>query len=71
MVFSGGDILSISLLAVKKIFTDSAYVLTYFHPRDFGETQQPVLPHLPLSRKFKSYVRSQNAESKLVKLGGV
>ena len=68
MVFSGGGYFRLfPYWLLKKFFTDSAYVLTYFHPRDF-DAHQPVLPHLPLSRKFKSYVGLKNAESKLVKL---
>jgi polysaccharide deacetylase family protein (PEP-CTERM system associated) len=43
------------------------YIMTYFHPRDF-DAEQPVIPCLPLSRIFKSYVGLGTAFLKLKKL---
>lgn len=70
LVFSGGGYFRLlPYWMLKKYFTESEYVLTYFHPRDF-DPDQPVLPNLSFGRKFKSYVGLKNAEAKLVKLLG-
>ena len=45
----------------------SGYVMSYFHPRDF-DAEQPMLGHLPLHRKFKSYYGLKSAFSKLERL---
>ena len=42
-------------------------MITYFHPRDF-DADQPMIPNLSASRRFKSYVGLRGAEEKLVKL---
>ena len=42
-------------------------MLGYIHPRDL-DAGQPMIPELPLTRKFKSYVGLKGAEQKLVKL---
>ena len=52
---------------LKKLFTDSEYVMTYFHPRDF-DADQPMIPNLSIPRRFKSYVGLKGAEAKLLKL---
>jgi hypothetical protein len=52
---------------LKKLFDDSEYVMTYFHPRDF-DPDQPMIPNLSASRRFKSYVGLKGAEAKLVRL---
>lgn len=39
-------------------------MMAYVHPRDL-DAGQPMLPGLPLARKFKSYVGLQGAEKKL------
>ena len=40
--------------------------MTYFHPRDF-DFNQPLIPGLSLTRRFKSYVGIKNCKSKLQK----
>ena len=42
-------------------------MMTYFHPRDF-DTGQPVVPGLPLMRRFKSYVGIKGAFKKFQRL---
>ena len=55
IVFSGGGFFRLfPYYLIKKWTTESDYVMTYFHPRDF-DNNQPMLQHLPLMRKFKSY----------------
>ena len=55
IVFSGGGYFRlIPYYLIKKWAAKSNYVMSYFHPRDFDK-DQPVLQHLPLIRKFKSY----------------
>jgi len=55
IVFSGGGFFRLfPYILIKKWTTDSSYVMSYIHPRDF-DFEQPILPHLPLIRKFKSY----------------
>lgn len=43
---------------------DKDYLLSYIHPRDL-DAGQPMVPGLPLARKFKSYVGLHGAERKL------
>jgi len=45
----------------------SQYLMTYFHPRDF-DPEQPLLPGLSPSRRFKSYVGLGRARAKLKQL---
>ena len=40
--------------------------MSYFHPRDF-DYEQPMLSHLPLMRKFKSYYGLKRAFPKFKK----
>ena len=55
-IFSGGGYFRFYPYYFIKYFSNkSDYLMTYFHPRDF-DPNQPVLKHLPLIRKFKSYV---------------
>lgn len=42
------------------------YLLSYIHPRDL-DAGQPMIPELPRSRKFKSYVGLKGAEAKLTR----
>ena len=49
---------------LQKLFSDSAYNMTYFHPRDF-EPAQPLVPGLGAVRRFKSYVGLDRSEAKL------
>ena len=68
VVFSGGGYFRLfPYWLLKKLFADSEYVMTYFHPRDF-DADQPMIPNLSASRRFKSYVGLKGAEEKLVRL---
>ncbi len=66
VIFSGGGYFRLfPYNIIKKWSTESnEYLLAYIHPRDL-DAKQPVLPGLPLSRRFKSYVGLTSAESKL------
>jgi polysaccharide deacetylase family protein (PEP-CTERM system associated) len=56
MLFSGGGYFRLFPYSLIKHWTKkSDYVMTYMHPRDF-DSDQPMIPSLPLKRKFKSYV---------------
>ena len=67
-VFSGGGYFRlIPYFVLKKLFTQSNYIMTYFHPRDF-DPDQPVIKDLSLIRKFKSYYGLKNSEKKLIKI---
>lgn len=46
---------------------DIDFLLSYIHPRDL-DAGQPMVPGLPLTRKFKSYVGLKGAEKKLRRL---
>jgi len=63
----GGYFLLFPYWLLKKLFADSEYVMTYFHPRDFV-AGQPMIPSLCAARRFKSCVGLRDAEAKLVKL---
>ena len=66
-VFSGGGYFRLIPYFIIKHWTlKSDYVMSYFHPRDF-DFKQPRLSHLPLGRKFKSYVGLRKAYPKFVK----
>lgn len=55
IVFSGGGFFRLfPYFLIKKWTNASPYVMSYIHPRDFDHGQ-PMLPQLPLIRKFKSY----------------
>jgi len=67
-IFSGGGYFRLLPYPVLlALFKRSEYCMTYFHPRDF-DAMQPMLPGLPLRRKFKSYYGLSSAFSKLEKL---
>jgi polysaccharide deacetylase family protein (PEP-CTERM system associated) len=67
IVFSGGGYFRLFPYAlIKKWSSESNYLMSYLHPRDF-DPEQPMIKELPLSRKFKSYVGLKNAERKLEK----
>jgi polysaccharide deacetylase family protein (PEP-CTERM system associated) len=67
IVFSGGGFFRLFPYKIIKHWTHkSPYVMSYFHPRDF-DYEQPMLPHLPLVRKFKSYYGLKNAFPKFIK----
>tara|TARA_B110000967_G_C18832081_1_gene534624 strand:- start:87 stop:929 length:843 start_codon:yes stop_codon:yes gene_type:complete len=67
IVFSGGGFFRLfPYKLIKKWSCDSDYIMTYFHPRDFDKGQ-PMLHHLPLIRKFKSYYGLKKAGIKFGK----
>jgi polysaccharide deacetylase family protein (PEP-CTERM system associated) len=67
IVFSGGGYFRLFPYAlIKRWSSESNYLMSYLHPRDF-DPEQPMIKELPLSRKFKSYVGLKNAERKLEK----
>jgi polysaccharide deacetylase family protein (PEP-CTERM system associated) len=66
-IFSGGGYFRLLPYKTIKNFTlQSNYVMTYFHPRDF-DVDQPIVPGLSLSRRFKSYVGLKTCKPKLEK----
>lgn len=68
IIYSGGGYFRLFPYCLIKRWTEqsSDYVLSYIHPRDL-DSGQPMIKDLPLSRKFKSYVGLNGAESKLRK----
>ncbi len=65
MVFSGGGYFRLLPMPVLKHFwSNSEYVMTYFHPRDF-DAEQPMVPGLSKVRQFKSYYGLNSALGKL------
>jgi len=68
IIFSGGGYFRfLPYKIISRLMKNSDYVMTYFHPRDF-DAGQPVLPSLPLKRKFMSYVGLHSAGKKFEKL---
>jgi peptidoglycan-N-acetylglucosamine deacetylase len=66
IVFSGGGYFRIiPYFLIKRWTSQSDYVMSYFHPRDF-DYKQPRLNHLPIMRKFKSYIGLKNAYPKFL-----
>ena len=66
--FSGGGYFRLfPYTLIKNFMTNSSYVMTYFHPRDF-DPDQPVIHDLTLFKKFKSYYGLKGAFRKLTKL---
>ena len=64
-VFSGGGYFRLlPEWYLKRLFNSQDYVMTYFHPRDFDESQ-PLIPGLSRFRKFKSYTGIKNTSNKL------
>lgn len=66
VVFNGGGyfrLMPYSLIR-KWSLQSGDYLLSYIHPRDL-DAAQPMLPGLPLSRRFKSYVGLKGAAAKL------
>lgn len=64
IVFSGGGFFRLFPYKIISNWTSkSSYLMSYFHPRDF-DYNQPVLNHLPLIRKFKSYYGLKDAFKK-------
>ena len=69
IVYQGGGYFRLFPYSLIKSWAlkDSDYLLSYIHPRDL-DAGQPMVPGLPLVRKFKSYVGLKGAENKLRKL---
>ena len=66
-IFSGGGYFRIfPYFLIKKFTSNSPYIMTYFHPRDF-DPKQPIINELSPLRKFKSYVGLTECLSKLEK----
>ena len=64
-IFSGGGYFRLLPYKIIENWTlQSTYVMTYFHPRDF-DREQPTVPGLSLTRRFKSYVGIKNCKHKL------
>lgn len=65
IVFSGGGFFRLyPYWLIKKWGSQTCYLMTYFHTRDFDQ-DQPIIKSLPLMRKFKSYVGLKRSFSKL------
>lgn len=65
IIFSGGGYFRLlPYKLIKRYTTNSKYIMSYFHPRDFDD-EQPMIEGLSLYRKFKSYVGLKNSERKL------
>lgn len=66
LVFSGGGYFRLFPYPLIKKWSKehSDYLLSYIHPRDL-DGGQPMLEGLPLARKFKSYVGTKGAATKL------
>lgn len=68
IVYSGGGYFRLlPLWYLRRRFNIDNYIMTYFHPRDF-DPEQPMVPGLGMTRKFKSYVGLSRAYSKLESL---
>lgn len=63
-VLGGGYFRLCPYQIVSNALSKHSTAVTYFHPRDFDETQ-PKIPGLSLARQFKSYVGIKGAFSKL------
>lgn len=65
IVFSGGGYFRLfNYQLIRFMMLRSEYVMTYFHPRDF-DANQPMIPGLSMTRRFKSFVGLRGALSKL------
>jgi polysaccharide deacetylase family protein (PEP-CTERM system associated) len=68
IVYSGGGFFRLFPYQLIKYWaSQSPYIMTYFHTRDF-DPGQPMIASLPLMRKFKSYVGLSGAYLKFQKL---
>lgn len=68
IIFSGGGYFRLFPYRLIKSWSKKCdeYLLSYIHPRDL-DGGQPVIPGLPLTRRFKSYVGTKGAANKLIK----
>lgn len=68
VVFSGGGYFRLlNYQLIRQMMLRSAYVMTYFHPRDF-DADQPMIPGLGAIRRVKSYVGLKGAMPKFERL---
>lgn len=68
VIFSGGGYFRLLPYPVlRRLFNRSPYVMTYFHPRDFDDSQ-PLVPGLGKRRRFKSYYGLSHTLPKLERL---
>jgi polysaccharide deacetylase family protein (PEP-CTERM system associated) len=68
LAFSGGGYFRmLPYLVLRHMLRKSHYVMSYFHPRDFDK-DQPILPGLPIHRRFKSYVGLRSAFGKFKRM---
>lgn len=68
IIYSGGGYFRLlPYQIINRILSNSKYVMTYFHPRDF-DPEQPMIKELSSLRKFKSYYGLKGASKKLSKL---
>ena len=66
-IFSGGGYFRLLPYKIIENWTlQSNYIMTYFHPRDF-DIEQPLIPGLSPTRRFRSYVGIKNCKPKLEK----
>ena len=64
IIFSGGGYFRVMpYWLLRKMTTQSDYVLSYFHPSDF-DPDQPKMPQLPKMRQFKNRVALKGAYAK-------
>lgn len=67
IVYSGGGYFRLFPYSVIRSWSrDASYLLSYIHPRDL-DAGQPMVPSLPLARRFRSYVGLKGAASKLTR----
>ncbi|WP_405208874.1 polysaccharide deacetylase family protein [Aquimarina sp. LLG6339-5] len=67
IIFSGGGYFRVMPYPmIKRMTSNSNYVMTYFHPRDF-DYDQPMIEGLSWFRKFKSYHGLKSCERKLIR----
>lgn len=69
VVFSGGGYFRLFPYGLIRRWAHEQpdYLISYIHPRDL-DAGQPMVPGLPLSRRFKSYIGLKGAERKLRRL---
>lgn len=65
VIFSGGGYFRLfSYNLIKRWTSQSGYVMSYLHPRDF-DAAQPMIKKLPILRRLKAYVGLRGATKKL------
>lgn len=68
IVFSGGGFFRFfPYPLIKRWGKGCDYMMTYFHPRDFDK-DQPIVTHLPVMRRLKSYIGIRSAFKKYQRL---